>query len=131
MRSDRIQNGDRAGPVRRVPLPLVPGALAWSVVEEAEAALGHPLRGRAGYVRALVIHAEEVTGANTAFRRRVAGAQGREYLAAFMRHWLAAKLLARQPVTFRRLPLGFATGRQAADSSQRQPAIPEPAKNPA
>ena len=93
--------------------PLVPGALAWSVVEEAEAALGHPLRGRAGYVRALVIHAEEVTGANAAFRRRVGGAQGREYLAAFLRHWLAARLLARQPATFRRLPAEFSRGLRA------------------
>lgn len=58
----------------------------------------------------LAARAETVYANHPAWRRKLRRSDGRDVLAAFMRHWLAAALRAQQPAVFRALPQRFANG---------------------
>src|SRR5207248_10130975 len=69
--------------------PIVPRAVMEAVCEEAGVWLGHPLPRR--WIRELTAYANTVYAHNPRFRRKVRalGNGGRDYLWAFVRHWLA------------------------------------------
>lgn len=89
---------------------LVPRAAAEGVCEEAQVWLRQPLPRR--WVREMVTHANTVYQCNAGFRRKISGKgnAGRDWLWAFMRHWLAAIIRQRKPRLFARLPAAFCTG---------------------
>lgn len=90
--------------------PIHPGIVAWAVVEEASAWLGKPLPKR--WIRELAGRANTVYARNARFRRRICsrGNEGRDWLWAFTRHWLAALLHRHAPHLHRRLPASYAAG---------------------
>jgi hypothetical protein len=90
--------------------PLVPEAIAYGVWEEATAWLGAELPGE--WLSRLTHRAEAVYASNARARRRLQGPghAGRDWLWAFMRHWLAALLKRHRPDLYARLPAAFAVG---------------------
>jgi len=90
--------------------PLVPAAVAYGVCSEVSGWLGHALPE--DWVERLVIKAEVVAGRNARFRGllRQPGDRGRDWLWAFMRHWLAALLKRQQPEWHARLPAEYNVG---------------------
>jgi len=105
-----------AAPRRRARIqddtPIEPYAVAEGICLEASDWLGEPfpqawvaeLAGRAG-----VIYAH-----NARFRRllRKPGTAGRDWLAAFMRHWLYGLLNSRHPALAADLPAAYAAGHE-------------------
>lgn len=91
--------------------PLVPRVVAAEVLAEAEAWLEASLPPE--WLAWLVFHAETVYRHNVRFRRRLRepGNRGRDWLWAFMRHWLAGLVGAYDMALFRRLPDGYGIGR--------------------
>lgn len=94
--------------------PLVPQAVAAAVCAEAQGWLAAPLP--AAWVARLTVKAERVARRNPRFRRllRRPGDAGRDWLWAFMRHWLAALLRRHRPALYARLPGDYARGRALA-----------------
>ena len=90
--------------------PLLPFVIAEAVVQEAQVFLQCELPE--GCAVRLAAKAEHLYEANRDVRRklRAAGNAGREYLYAFMRHWLYGLLKAEQPRLAARLPERFANG---------------------
>src|SRR5438876_3655138 len=90
--------------------PIVPSAIAEAVVEEAGVWLGQPLPRR--WIRELTAYATAVYAHNPSFRRRVRGqgTTGRDYLWAFVRHWLAGLMWERRPQLHARLPNTYCVG---------------------
>jgi len=72
--------------------PIIPELLAEIVVNEAVTLIGERAREHAP-AEYLVTRAERHFQENPAFSKGVRGSGGREYLLAFLRHWLAAHLL--------------------------------------
>lgn len=62
----------------------------------------------------LAARAERCYSRNRHFARLLRRADGREWLYAFMRHWLAGAIKRGHPALFKLLPDGFAIGREAA-----------------
>ena len=91
--------------------PVIPRAVAECVCEEASVWLGEPFP--CAWVAELAECANVVYQHNAGFRRllRRRGNAGREWLWAFMRHWLCSLLASRRPDLHRRLPASYAVGR--------------------
>lgn len=89
---------------------LLPWLVAEAVCGEAARALGtqEPYR----HAPALAARAVRLYDVNPPFARRLRarGEAGREWLCAFLRHWLAAALHRTDPRLARALPPGFALG---------------------
>ncbi len=92
--------------------PVLPHIIATCVVEEVSAWLREPLP--AEWARELSAKADTVYTHNARFRRRIKGDgdQGRDWLWAFSRHWLAALLHERRPDLHARLPHDYAVGHE-------------------
>jgi hypothetical protein len=90
--------------------PIVPGAVAIAVLEEASVWLEEALPRH--WARELCARARTVYACNERFRRklRAPGASGRDLLWAFARHWLAALIQERRPHLHRRLPASYSVG---------------------
>lgn len=90
--------------------PLVPRAAAEAVWEEACELVGEELPGE--WIVVLIEKAEVIYSRSTRYRRRLRGSDrsGRDWLWAFMRHWLAALLLEHRPAWYARLPVRYAVG---------------------
>jgi hypothetical protein len=90
--------------------PIVPSAIAAAVVEEAGVWLGQPLPRR--WIRELTAYANTVYAHNPSFRRKVRGqgTTGRDYLWAFVRHWLSGLMWERRPQLRARLPNSYCVG---------------------
>jgi len=90
--------------------PIVPRAVMEAVCEEAGVWLGQPLPRR--WVRELTAYANTVYAHNPRFRRKVRalGNGGRDYLWAFVRHWLAGLMWERRPQLHARLPNSYSVG---------------------
>ncbi len=95
--------------------PILPGMLAGAVWAEASTWLGVELPRE--WIRRLAVRADVIYFHNPRFRRGVRrhGNAGRDYLLAFMRHWLAAMIRRRDHELFTRLPASFCTGHELPD----------------
>ena len=91
--------------------PIVPRAITTAIVEEAGVWLGQPLPRR--WIRELTAYANSVYAHNPRFRRKVHGEgnTGRDYLWAFVRHWLTGLTWERRPQLHVRLPADYCVGR--------------------
>jgi hypothetical protein len=101
-----------AGPARiEQETPLVPRAVASGVWQEAVVWLGEELPRQ--WQARLTERAEALYASNARVRRqlRSPGNAGRDWLWAFMRHWLAALLWQHRPDLHARLPASFNVGR--------------------
>jgi len=109
---DMIHGRFSPAPSRRIDqeTPIVPRAIAEGVCEEACVWLRQPLPRT--WAKSLVTHANEAYAHNARFRRRVRNPAnaGRDWLWAFMRHWLAALIRRNRPDLYRRLPSTCAVG---------------------
>ena len=90
--------------------PLLPQVVASVVIAEAASFSGGELPDATHLIEYLVNYAAEVTAANARFRRILKSTSGRDFLYAFMRHWLAAELRRTQPILYQSLPMPFAMG---------------------
>jgi hypothetical protein len=90
--------------------PIVPAAIARGVCSEAAVWLGTELPR--SWAPRLVARAETLFGRNASFRRRLcrAGDAGRDWLWAFMRHWLSALIWRQRPDLHDRLPASYRVG---------------------
>ncbi len=90
---------------------IVPRAVAEGVCEEASLRLGEPFPR--AWMAELAESANVVYQHNAGFRQllRRRGNAGRDWLWAFMRHWLCGLLASRRPDLCRRLPAPYAVGR--------------------
>jgi hypothetical protein len=90
--------------------PLVPRAAAEAVWEEACELVGEELPRE--WIAMLIEKAEVIYGRSTRYRRWLRGSDrsGRDWLWAFMRHWLAALLSEHRPAWYARLPTRYAVG---------------------
>ena len=88
--------------------PLIPEIIADMVIAEAGPLIEH---AHADPLARLVARAERhYHGAGgPQFAKRIRSASGREYLHAFMRHWLAAELIE-AGVSRCQIPYGWGTG---------------------
>jgi hypothetical protein len=109
---DMIHGRFSPAPAHRIDqeTPIVPHAIAAGVCEEACIWLRQPLPRT--WVTRLVRHANDVYTHNARFRRRLRGPGnvGRDWLWAFMRHWLAAMVRQHDRRLFARLPSSYAVG---------------------
>jgi hypothetical protein len=87
-----------------------PTYIAWQVLDEARDYLRAPIPDR--YARKLARRAEAVFRKHEFWQRKYRGANGREWLLASMRHWLAAVLAKSNPVQFQALPDSYKAGRR-------------------
>ena len=108
--------------------PLVPAAVARGVYSEVSVWLGAELP--ASWAELLTEKAELVSAHDPRFLRllRQRGDRGRDWLWAFMRHWLAALLKQHRPTYFAHLPADYSRGQplpalhhRAARPSRRRP----------
>jgi hypothetical protein len=90
--------------------PLVPRAAAEAVWEEACRLLAEELPH--DWIGLLTERAETIYQRRGNYHRRLRGAgdTGRDWLWAFLRHWLAALVLRHHSDWYRRLPAGYAIG---------------------
>lgn len=90
--------------------PLVPCAVADAVHEEASVWLRTELPPP--WIPELAAKADTVAKRNRQFHRLIqrSGDAGRDWLWAFMRHWLSAKILAHDRRLHRLLPAAYASG---------------------
>lgn len=91
--------------------PIIPCVVAEHVCEGASVWLGEALPRK--WMLELAERANVVYQHNARFRQllRKRGDAGRDWLAAFMRHWLYALLASRRPDLCQRLPRAYAVGR--------------------
>ena len=96
--------------------PILPYAVADSVINEVDRCV--PLHMSIGEQRALVDkladHADAIYARNESFRKKIRGRgdTGRDYLYAFMRHWLSSELKKTRPHVFEQLPQSFMNGEE-------------------
>jgi len=115
MRPDEAGETDRPPWRRRTRIeddtPIVPRAAAEHVCEEASRWLGEPFPRQ--WVAELAERANLVYQHNVRFRQllRERGHAARDWLSAFMRHWLHGLLASRRPDLCQRLPGPYAVGR--------------------
>lgn len=90
--------------------PLLPRLVAEGVCAEAAAWLDDDCPMALAPV--LAARATRLYKHNPAFARRlrVSGNEGREWLRAFLRHWLATRLHRQHPALYERLPSAFCLG---------------------
>ena len=91
---------------------LVPRAAAEGVWEEACAFLDEELPRE--WIGLLIEKAETIYAHGPRFRRRLQsnGNTSRDWLWAFMRHWIAALLQEHRPQLFRKLPSRYCVGEE-------------------
>ena len=87
---------------------LLPHLCAEKVCREAAHLLNSPAPLR--FAPWLARRARHLYATNAKFNRRLRGAVGREWLYAFLRHWLSARLARRYPMLARHLPTDFKIG---------------------
>lgn len=87
---------------------LAPYVIADVVCREAMHCVRTELPMR--YETWLVRRARQLYATNCAFNRRLRSAAAREYLYAFLRHWITARLRREYPRLARLLPDGYAIG---------------------
>ena len=117
-RSPRVPNTLRSGirgtrgtrPSIVSDTPLVPRAAAEAVWEEACLLVGEELPRE--WIALLIEKSETIYGRSTRFRCRLRSPDhsGRDWLWAFMRHWLADLVLEQRPAWYSRLPARYAVG---------------------
>jgi hypothetical protein len=109
--------------------PILPDVIADAVVRETLLYIGDhrskfPSRPRAEAERALndpelpaglAGRAEIVYGKHEHFRKHIKSANGRDYLYAFMRHWLAADVKRNWPDVYAEMPREWGLGRPLFD----------------
>ena len=90
--------------------PIVPRAVAMSVWAETCAWLGEELPRQ--WVNRLAAHANVIYARNPHFRKILqrSGNTGRDWLWAFTRHWLAARIKKHRPELHARLPQSYNVG---------------------
>ncbi len=86
--------------------PIVPCIVADIVISEARTFASFDNDSAESYILA---RAENCFEKNKSFRRKILGNKGREYLYAFMRHWLAAHLLD-NGISREKIPASWANG---------------------
>lgn len=101
--------------------PLVPHAVAEAVHEEASVWLRTELPR--SWISELAAKADTVARRNRQFRRLIqrSGDAGRDWLWAFMRHWLSAKILAHDRSLHQLLPSTYASGGELPRHEQEDP----------
>lgn len=104
--------------------PLVPAAVAHGVCEEVSVWLAAELP--ASWVELLVEKTAIISAHNPRFHRllRQSGDRGRDWLWAFMRHWLAALLKQQRPACYARLPADYSRGRALPAPQRKHPRPP-------
>ena len=92
--------------------PLLPELIAESVIGEVERCVGRRLPD--AWIRHLAERAARCYNGNDQFRRRLnrPGNECREWLYAFMRHWITGLLENFDAALLPRLPYGFSIGRK-------------------
>ena len=92
--------------------PVVPRAVAEGVWEEACVWLDEALPP--AWIQRLEVRANVTFTRNARFRQTIrrGGDAGRDWLWAFMRHWLAAMIRRRDPRLYARLPAEYSAGRE-------------------
>ncbi len=101
----------RSPPVRiEADTPILPRAVAAAVCDEAAGGLGTELPVE--WVSMLEARARAVYSRNPKFRRLIRGPgnSGRDWLWAFSRHWLAARLQRDRPSLYGWLPSAYKVG---------------------
>ena len=102
--------------------PLLPRIVAESICAEAATWLDddRPL----AFAPTLAARAMRLYACNPAFARRMRAAdnEGREWLRAFLRHWLAARLHREHRDLYQRLPSSFSLGASLAPSVRKHAA---------
>ncbi len=95
--------------------PILPYAVADSVIEEIELVTGQEIHDRRRLAEQLGEEAERIYQLNDHFRRqiRAKGNAGRDQLYIWMRHWLASHLHKSQPAILRMLTTEFSNGSPA------------------
>lgn len=96
-----------------IPDELIPEVVAQTILQEVVVATEYQVADQPRLIEYLCERARRSAEANESTRRKLRGAQGREWLYSFMRHWLAAELDRTQPAVFRRLHARFAMGEPA------------------
>ncbi len=92
--------------------PIIPEVMARTVKEELSTFLRLETDELQGSESALVERAEGCYRLNEHVRRciRRKGNKGRDYLFAFMRHWLAGWVLDNRPLLFPKIPSEYCNG---------------------
>jgi hypothetical protein len=100
---------------------ILPLLIARIVCEEASRWLGEPFPVQ--WQAELALHADMLYQRNSKIRQiiRKRGNAGRDWLLAFMRHWLFALLDSRRPELCRRLPASYWSGRDLPPPDTVQP----------
>jgi hypothetical protein len=100
--------------------PIIPRAAAELVCEEVFVWLKEPMPRE--WASELAERADEVYQHHAGFRQllRKPGNAGRDWLIAFMRHWLCALLSSRCPRLCARLPASYASGRALPPGDEKQ-----------
>jgi hypothetical protein len=91
--------------------PLEPAMVASQVVQEACNHLEMDLENTAALEAHLIKYATEISQASGPFRKHLRSAAARDWLYAFMRHWLAAELKRTHPQLYHKFPQAFTMGR--------------------
>jgi hypothetical protein len=102
---EKVHPALRELPRETMPTPYV---IAEIVCREGRHHVGSDVPMR--YETWLVRRTRQLYASNNGFNRRLRSAAGRDYLYAFLRHWLASRLTREHPRLARRLPAGFAIG---------------------
>ena len=92
---------------------LAPHVVADCVIREVEAAVGVQITNGRELADALAYRAEYIYFHNKRWAGLLRRKDGREWLYAFMRHWLASELLTNHPEIYRKLHYSFANGAPA------------------
>lgn len=93
--------------------PIIPDAVADAVIREVECYVKQEIAiDRMALEAGLAARAEYLYQVNPGFRKhiRAKGDKGRDYLYAFMRHWLSAELHTKAPKVYKELPEDFRMG---------------------
>ena len=101
--------------------PIVPGAVAQAVWQEASAWLDVELPRE--WIRRLAVRADVIFFNNPRFRQKIRGQgdSGRDWLWMFVRHWLAAMIRKRSPQLYARLPASYSAGGDLPDHGHASP----------
>ena len=91
---------------------ILPWAMAEAVVDDVQNLTGVSLKNHLAAEKHLEKTAETIYSVNKVFREKVKseadhGNAGRDYLYAFMKHWLASWLRKHDVKVFKKLPHGF------------------------
>jgi hypothetical protein len=102
---------------------ILPRLIARFVCEEASLWLGEPFPLE--WQAELAVHANVVYQHHARFRQNIqkAGNAGRDWLIAYMRHWLCGLLASRRPDLCERLPGSYANGQDLPPHTTQPPGL--------